>query len=221
MAEVGHHITHFSDWTLVLLTVLAVSLVLFFRRGGEQYRPFWRLPLYTKAREWSSAFNPFKSRRLNDLWLAAGGFLTLGLAILLMRHGHHLEELPLLWPDYLRILLLLAGVFLVKNLLSSLTGSIFEQTAPLTASQNIQFAYLSWLQLPLWPLCLLMLLWPEAAQVWTYILGATIALGVLSGWFQSARVTLLLPPHLGYNIFYLCALEITPVAYLLFMLKSV
>lgn len=221
MAEVGPHITHFSDWSLILLLSLAVGLVLFFRRDREQYRPFWRLPLYTKAREWSSAFNPFKRQRLNDLWLATSGFLTLGLAILLLRHAHQLEKLPLLWPDYLRILLLLAGVFLVKNLLSSLTGSVFAQTTPLTASQNIQFAYLSWLQLPLWPLCLLMLLWPEAALLWSYLLGGTIALGVLSGWMQSARVTLFLAPHLGYNIFYLCTLEISPVAYLLFILKSV
>lgn len=217
----GFPITHFSDWTLLLLMILGAGLVLFFRRDRERYRYFWRLPFYTKAREWSSAFNPFKSRRLGDLWLAASGFLTLGLAIFLLRHGHHLEKLPLLWPDYLRILLLVAGVFLLKNLVSSLTGSIFDQNATLTASQNIQFAYLSWLQLPLLPLCLMMLLWPEAARFWAYLLGGTLALGLLSGWIQSARVTLLLPPHLGYNIFYLCALEITPVAYLVLMLKSV
>lgn len=222
MYEGASAAAHHSDWVLIILTGVLLLWVLAYRFNSTYFRQFARLPIYVKATEWSAQFNPLQGRGGKDIILGLSGYVVFSLGLFLFtafRDGY--RPLTYAWPDFLRVLFLLGIILLFKALLSALLGYVFDCSQAIVKIQNQYFAFLSWSSLPLFPVILVILLWPSQVEWLYYILLVFLSCGALLAIGQILPATFRIPPSRTYNIFYLCTLEISPVFYLVYLLQNV
>lgn len=214
-------ISHHTDWLLlVLLTgvVLALAARLY---SPTRFKAFVQLPFHIRRRELEQNFNPAMGRGLFDVSLAFLSYLGLGLALYLLIHPPG-PNFPLLsdWQLYLRLVFVLLLFFMVKNFLGLWVAWIFGRTDQVAHAQNVNLAYRAWLALVVLPFCALAVYWPPIYAVAHYLLWFLLVTGYLVALRFSFFQIWKMPVRSYYKIFYLCALEITPLLFLVGWLKS-
>lgn len=195
-----------------------LARIIDFKRVGQ----LSLLPFKTNGRELASAFNPLQSRRLSDLLLSISAVLIVSLAVYLVKQNF--ESYAICqdhWQQFLWIFFIIAIFSLFKTLIGSLIGWVFEVSEEISIAQNQFFAYLSWLILPLFPLVIICAYLPYLSLITAYFLLVLLILGLTQSIFHVSVSIIKLPPSLGYNIFYLCALELAPAILLAYFIKSI
>jgi hypothetical protein len=212
---------HHTDWLLGLL-LLGVGLALAARLyNPERFKDFISLPFHIKRDEMELGFKPLVARGLFDVSLSVLSYLMLSLGIYIWLH-HGWEGAPLFNDKalYFRILFILVVFFLLKNLGGLFVGWVFDCTEDIARSQNSQLAHRAWLSLAIIPALVLAVFNSDNYRVWYLMVLIILVLGVaLSIYFSFVQLWRLMAP-MYYKIFYLCALEITPLLFLVGWLKS-
>ena len=212
---------HHTDWLLGLL-VLSMGLMLAARLyNPERFNGILSLPFHVKRSEMELAFRPLIARGLFDVSLSVLSYLVLSLGIYIWLHNAWSGK-----PDfndqalYFRILFVLVVFYLLKNLIGLVVGWIFDGIEEVARSQNTQLAHRAWLSLILMPVLVLAVFNVGGYGVWYVAVLVLLALGMASSlYFSFSQLwRLAVPPY--YKIFYLCALEITPLLFLVGWLKS-
>ena len=212
---------HHTDWLLWLLFGV-MGLILSARLYSPlRFKAFTMLPFHANREELEGNFRPVVGRGLFDVSLGMVSFAMIGLALFLLLHPYE-GSLPVLggWRMYLRLLMVLLIFFVFKNFVSLLVGWVFDKTDEIATAQNVSFAHRAWLGLVLFPFVAIMVFGGLLYPVFYYILFLVLIVGyyfsvqffVLRIWRMNAL------PY--YKIFYLCALEITPLIFLVFWLRS-
>jgi hypothetical protein len=210
-----------TDWVLLVLLVIAFLVTAARLANAERVRHFIKFPFNFAALDWAGGFNPFITKKLSDLLISLSSLLTITLAIFFsIKFWSNQTPLPLGWLPYLRVLFLVTVVFLVKNMLGGLIAAVFEVQEQITAVQNINIAFFSWLLVPLYPLVVLTTFLDWHPELFSKALLGICATGALLALWQTARATFKISPVLSYNIFYLCALEISPVIFLILIFQN-
>lgn len=211
-----------TDWIALVLMGIGAILLAARWRDATKTDILLKLPFYGSAQEWASDFNPVLAKKLEDFLLGLAALLSIALAALLVSRTLGPKPLEAMdWVNFLRFTLVISLFLLFKTLVGALTGALFEVQEPIIKAQNQYFAFASWLILPLLPFCLLITFTFPGAD-WLAWLGlAVLLLGLVYALYQSAKTILRLPPAIGYNIFYLCALEIIPAIYLFQILQDI
>ena len=211
-----------TDWVLLVLGLIAILIVLAKLAQAERTTFFLKLPFQVQSQEWAIRFNPIQSKKISDALLSLSSILTVALACLLVNRLWHGEEtLSKDFITYLKIVFVLISIFLGKTLLGSLVAAVFEVQESVAATQNISFAYFAWLQMPLLPVVVAgaFLGWQSAFLA--KVMLALCLLGLILMLWKTAKAALKIGPTLSYNIFYLCALEITPALFLILLLQKI
>jgi len=212
---------HHIDWLLGLL-VLATTLVLAARLyHPSRFRAFLFLPLHANREELEDGFRPVVGRGLFDVSLGLMSFCVLALSVFLLLNTSG-SGFPMLgnWRMYLRLLMVLLFFYVGKNFLGLLVGWVFNTSEEIARAQNVSFAYRAWLTLFLLPVAIAMVYCTPLYNVLYYILLITLLVGYLfSLQFFILRIWRINALSY-YKIFYLCALEITPLIFLVIWLKS-
>ncbi|MDZ7848201.1 MAG: DUF4271 domain-containing protein [Owenweeksia sp.] len=214
-------IVHHTDWILWLLLTSAALLLAARLYNPKRFRAYLQLPIHVKRTELQDAFSPAVGRGLFDISLAVLSYLMYSLALYLLIHPHR-GSAPLLsdWVMYLRLLFLLPLFFLVKNFLGLFVGWVFSQSEEIGQAQNVNLAYRAWSAIFILPLCTLIVYFQPLYPVLYYVLSVLLILGYLVALQFSVRKLWGMMAPVYYKIFYLCALEITPLVFLVEWLKT-
>ena len=212
---------HHTDW-LLWLSLGVFSLLLAARLYNPiRFKAFSILPFHANRSELEASFRPVVGRGLFDVSLGVSSFATLGLALFLILHPNR-GELPVMgdWRMYLRLTIVLLLFFVFKNFMGLLVGWVFNKTDFIAKAQNVSFAYRAWLGVLLFPVCVAMVYSGEAYQ-WLYYV---LLVGLCVGYYFSVQFFTIriwrIDAFVYYKIFYLCALEITPLIFLVSWLQS-
>ena len=222
MVEAQEIATRSTDWVLLVLLMVGFFLTLAKLANTSRFQFFLKLPFDVSSREWASVYNPFFSKRISDFLMSLSALLSITLAIFFIQTFWE-QQRPVsnAWLPYLRVLFFTSLIYLLKTLLGSFIAAVFEVQEEITAAQNINLAFLTWLVVPIYPLLVVTAFagWPQA--FWPKILLILLALGALLAFWQTARTVIKIGPALSYNIFYLCALEISPIIFLILVVQKI
>lgn len=212
---------HHTDWLLWIL-MLGAGLMLAARLYNPvRFAGFVSLPFHVKRREMELSFNPVVARGLFDVSLSVLSYLLLSLGIYVLLHNQWQDEVGFNDPAlYFRILLILVLFYLLKNLMGLVVGWIFGQTEDIARIQNAQLAHRAWLAVILMPVLVLAIFNVGNYVVWYVLVMVLIIAGILSSLYFSFLQVWRVSTPAYYKIFYLCALEITPLLFLVEWLKS-
>lgn len=182
---------------------------------------FLKLPFLSRAGQFASHFNPFEFKKGADFLLALAGLVGLSTAITVMR----LEGLAL-WPvvswlSFFKVFFWLSAYLLFRNAVGALAGTLFSVEAEVRAVQNRFIAFFSWMGLLVLIPAMLMCLYPGWSQIYLNTGLVLMALGLTVTLIYTTLQVIRIPPNFGYNILYLCALEIIPLLYLIYIIKKV
>ena len=214
--------TRSTDWVLLVLAFITITVVIAKVSETERTVYFLGLPFRVQSSEWAANFNPILSKKLSDALLGLAAILTLALAALLItRFWRGEQTLASDFLPFLKMVFTLIGIFLGKTLLGSFIAAVFDVQEQITAAQNINLAYLSWLLVPILPLVLATLFLNWQTAFFAQLLLVVVLVGLAIMMWHTARAIINVSPILSYNIFYLCALEIIPIIYLIFLLQKI
>lgn len=212
---------HHTDWLLGLL-LLGFGLAL----SARLYNPgrFWAflaLPFHVKRDEMELGFKPLVARGLFDVSLSVLSYLMLALGIYIWLHRAW-DGTPYFNDQalYFRVLFILLVFFLLKNLGGLFVGWVFDCTEDIARIQNSQLAHRAWLSLVIIPPLVLAVFNPANYQIWYVLLLILLVIGLALSLYFSFIQLWRLSAAAYYKIFYLCALEITPLLFLVGWLKS-
>mgnify|MGYP003636825822 CR=1 FL=1 len=101
-----------------------------------------------------------------------------------------------------------------------LVGWVFNKSDEIAADQNINLAYRTWLGILLLPLCIVAVFFHQAYPVMYFMLLTVVGVGYfLAFQFSAIRIwSMGVLPY--YKLLYICALEITPLIFLVGWLIS-
>lgn len=214
-------IPHHTDWILWIIVGAAAFLLAARLYNPLRFKAFSILPFHAQRAELENSFRLVVGRGLFDISLGLVSFVVLSLTVFLLLHPFE-GAMPFLgeWRLFLRLVIVLLFFYVFKNFMGLLVGWIFNQTEPIARAQNVSFAYRSWLAMILLPLCMALVFLPQAYQVLYYLLFTVL----ISGYAFSLQFLVIRIWQMNafsyYKIFYLCALEITPLIFLIAWLVS-
>lgn len=216
--EIGYHHT---DWLLILLFVAVGILMAARLYNAQRLKDFALLPFHSRRKDLEANFNPVPGKGFVDLSLSLNSTLVITLSCFLLLHPYQ-GHFPLLsdWTLFLLLLFAFMIFFLFKNFMGLIVGWIFNRSEEITASQNVNLAYRTWLGILLLPVCILTVFVHQAYPVFYYILLILLSTGYFFAFqFSAIRIwEMEVLPY--YKILYLCALEITPLIFLIGWLTS-
>lgn len=207
-----------TDIVLVVLMLVAFILLLARWRHPLRTEQLQKLLWHPKREEVSANFKPLQSGHFSDLLSAIAGSLIVSLSLVVLHSGSFHMALPHLDVFLtLRIFLVFNAIVILKLALGSFVAWVFQHQETVQTGQNIFLAYLTWL---MWPLSVGLLLYsflPFWPQLGYFILLVGLLLGLLLAVYRSFEIIILLPIPKAYLFFYLCALEIVPLLYLVYL----
>ncbi len=207
-------IVHHTDWLLLLIGGILFFLGLLRYQHTQRFAEIWQLPFHIRRREVESEFHPSWRKGGFEVGFSIVSYLVISLALFILVRHHESALAFDDWQMYLRIFFVLTLFFLLKNFLGLLVGWVFHCSEDVAASQNTNLAYRCWMSLVLLPLCVLAIFWQGLPMLGYILILIFIILSYLLA-FQFTAVRVWNIPALGYyKIFYLCALEITPLVFL-------
>lgn len=212
---------HHTDWLFWLLIGVFALLLAARLYNPSRFKAFSVLPFHANRADLEGSFRPVVGRGFFDISLGLSSFAMLGLALFLVLHPFE-DGFPLLvgWRMYLRLVMILLLFFVFKNFIGLLVGWVFNKAEYIAQAQNVSFAYRAWLGVILFPICLLMVYGGSMYQFLYYALLIMLCGGYyFSIQFLAIRIWRI-DAFPYYKIFYLCALEITPLIFLVSWLQS-
>jgi len=213
-------LTHHTDWLLIVLVAIFLLLTMLRRNNAQRFRDLVQLPFNIRRKEVEDDFTPNWRSGSFEIGFSLFSYLVLGLA-LFVTVRHHEGNLAFRdWQMFLRICFVVVMFFLLKNFIGLIVGWIFSCSEQVAKSQNTNLAYRCWMSVYLFPLSAAAIYLPVNAQVTYLLLLVFLVLGYLVGLQFTAVKLWHIPAQPYYKIFYLCALEITPLLFLLGWLKS-
>lgn len=212
---------HHTDWLLALLLLgmgLALAAKLY---NPSRFRAFLFLPFHVKRDELELGFNPLVARGLFDVSLSVLSYLILSLGIYIWLHrpwdgAPNFNDQAI----YFRVLFILVFFFLLKNLGGLFVGWVFDCTEDIARSQNSQLAHRAWLSLIIMPVLVMAVFNTELYLFWYLIMRILLILGLAFSFYFSFIQLWRSRALAYYKIFYLCALEITPLLFMVGWLKD-
>ena len=112
------------------------------------------------------------------------------------------------------------SLFLLKNLLSLFIAWLFDKNEEISNSHNANLAYRSWGSIWIYPVLVAIVFVPGFIENSAIAVGLTMAFAYMLALLVSILRVWVMDAKKYYKIFYLCALEIAPLFFLLYWLKS-
>ena len=208
-----------SDWVIIIGLLASAFLVLANLINSLRVRQLLSLVTGVGGDETALSFRPGKRVFSADLMLLLASVVSMPLAIIATKFIFSNSLRPLLlfgWAEYLRMALLTMLLLVFKNLMASIIGWVFSLQEELIQAQNIFLAHFNWISILAALISFLVYFspWPLASA---WLLVIVLLLGLLIAIFKTTAYTFRLGLPFTYFILYLCALEIIPISYLLFL----
>ena len=208
-----------SDWVIIIGLLASVLLVLANLVNSLRVRQLLSLVTDVGGDETALSFHSDKRVFSADLMLLLASVVSMPLAIIATKFIFSDSLRPLLlfgWAEYLRMTLLIALLLVFKNLLASIIGWVFGLQEELIQAQNIFLAHFNWISILAAFISFLVYFspWPLVSA---WLLVIVLLIGLLIAIFKTTAYTFRIGLPFTYFILYLCALEIIPISYLLFL----
>jgi hypothetical protein len=208
-----------SDWVVIIGLLASAFLVLANLVNRPRVRQLLSLVISVGGDEAALSFQPGKRVFSADLLLLLASLASMPLAIIATKFVFSDNLRPLLlfgWAEYLRMALLTMLLLVFKNLMASIIGWVFSLQEELIQAQNIFLAHFNWISISAALISFLVYFspWPLASA---WLLVIVLLLGLLIAILKTTAYTFRLGLPFTYFILYLCALEIIPISYLLFL----
>ncbi len=212
---------HHTDWLLGVLLLSFIMMIAVRLYNAKRLKDFAILPFHSRRRDLEESFNPVPGKGFVDLSLSLNSTLVITITCFLLLHPYR-GKFPLLedWTVFLMLLFALMIFFLFKNFMGLLVGWVFNKSDEIAAAQNINLAYRTWLGILLLPLCIVAVFFHQAYPVMYFMLLTVVGVGYfLAFQFSAIRIwSMGVLPY--YKLLYICALEITPLIFLVGWLIS-
>jgi hypothetical protein len=208
-----------SDWVIIIGLLASALLVLANLVNSLRVRQLLSLVTDVGGDETALSFHSDKRVFSADLMLLLASVASMPLAIIATKFIFSDRLRPLLlfgWAEYLRMTLLIALLLVFKNLLASIIGWVFSLQEELILAQNIFLAHFNWISI-LGALISFLVYFSPWPLVSAWLLVIVLLIGLLIAIFKTTAYTFRLGLPFTYFILYLCALEIIPISYLLFL----
>lgn len=208
-----------TDWVIIISIIASTFLVLANFVDSSRTRQLLGIFFKSGGDDLALSYNQAKRGLTTDVFLLIAAVSSLPLAIIATKliSGTSLKTLFLFgWAEYLRMVLLTALILVFKNLMASIIGWVFSLQEELIQAQNIFLAHFNWVALLTAILSLSVYFgpWPIISS-WLLII--FLILGLLLATIKTSLYTFRIGIPITYFILYLCALEIIPISYLLFL----
>ncbi len=208
-----------TDWVIIISLLAGTFLVLANFINRLRTRQLLSLFFSAGGDELALSFNQDKRSVSTDALMLIAAVTGLPLAIIATKLilAANLNTFYLFgWAEYLRMVLLTATFLVFKSFMASIIGWVFSFQEELIVAQNIFLAHFNWVALSTALLSLLVYFgpWPVYAA---WLLIVVLLLGLLVAIFKTSVYTFRIGVPITYFILYLCALEIIPISYLLFL----
>jgi hypothetical protein len=207
---------HYTDWLYLLLLACGTILLICKSNAPKRFNAFSILPFYTKKLELLSEFNPFNSLKRFETLLSLHSYLLLALAIFVIKV--YLQDDLLQYGNYMtyiRILFFVLLFFLTKALANAFLEWVYGHDGQITLSGNLNLGYRIWASILLLPLIFLNIFLSQFHLIFTALIGFFLVLTYTISVFQSNIILWKMPSPSYYKIFYICALEISPIFFLI------
>jgi hypothetical protein len=208
-----------TDWVIIISLLASAFLVLANFVNSLRARKLLSIVISVGGDEIALSYNPGKRVFSVDLLLLLASVLSMPLAIIASKFILIDSVRPLLlfgWAEYLRMALLTVLLLVFKNLMASIIGWVFSLQEELIQAQSIFLAHFNWISILTALMSLLVYFgpWPLTSA---WLLAIVLLLGLLIAIFKTSLYTFRIGLPFSYFILYLCALEIIPISYLLFL----
>ncbi|PTM05453.1 MAG: hypothetical protein DA405_03915 [Bacteroidetes bacterium] len=208
-----------TDWVIIISILASTFLVLANFVNAPRTKQLLIILFSAGGNELALSFNQDKRSLRTDALMLISAVSALPLAIIATKllSGTSLSAFFLFgWAEYFRMVLLTTVFLVVKSFLASIIGWVFNLQEELIAAQNIFLAHFNWVALSTALLSLLVYFgpWPVFSA---WLLIVVLVLGLLVAIFKTSVFTFRIGIPSTYFILYLCALEIIPISYLLFL----
>ncbi len=202
-----------ADWLYLVLLGLLLLLLVARVVSRQRFVSLLKLPLDPRNREAFLLGKPSRQSVGFESIMGLISFVGLALVAFLLVNYYN-ANFRGGWFFYLKILLILSLFFLIKAALGQGVGWVFGQENYVAAAQRTALLYRAWLAVISFPLAAIVVYGPFSPQIPLFMLGILALFGMyLSVQFAFFRLWKM-PTPASYKIFYLCALEITPLALL-------
>tara|TARA_R110001592_G_scaffold69489_1_gene213168 strand:+ start:28970 stop:29626 length:657 start_codon:yes stop_codon:yes gene_type:complete len=208
-----------TDWVIIISILASTFLVLANFVNSLRTKQLLLIFFSAGGNDLALSFNQDKRSLSTDALMLISAVSALPLAIIATKllSGTSLSAFFLFgWAEYLRMVLLTTIFLVFKSFMASIIGWIFSFQEELIAAQNIFLAHFNWVALLTALLSLLVYFgpWPVFSA---WLLIVVLVLGLLVAIFKTSVFTFRIGVPITYFILYLCALEIIPISYLLFL----
>ncbi len=208
-----------TDWVIIISILASTFLVLANFVNALRTQKLLLIFFSAGGNDLALSFNQDKRSLSTDALLLISAVSALPLAIIATKliSGTSLSAFFLFgWAEYLRMVLLTTIFLVFKSFMASIIGWVFSFQEELIAAQNIFLAHFNWVALLTALLSLFVYFgpWPILSA---WLLIVVLVLGLLVAIFKTSVFTFRIGVPITYFILYLCALEIIPISYLLFL----
>ncbi len=207
---------HHTDWLLgvLLLSWLLIIVARWF--NPDRFNQVAILPFHGSRREVETTFNPSRGKGMYAFNLNVVSNIIISLSLFLLLHFPD-NKIPDFsnWSLFLKLFFGISFFFIFKNFVGLFVGWVFNSSDELAESQNIHLAYRIWMSIVLAPICVIAVYWPNSFSIAYFLVALILVIGYLLALLFSSIKIWTLPLRGYYKISYLCALEITPLIYLL------
>lgn len=208
-----------TDWVIIISILASTFLVLANFVNASRTKQLLIIFFSAGGNDLALSFNQDKRSLSTDALMIISAVSALPLAIIATKllSGTSLSAFFLFgWAEYLRMVLLTTIFLVFKSFMASIIGWVFNFQEELIAAQNIFLAHFNWVALSAALLSLLVYFgpWPVFSA---WLLIVVLLLGLLVAIFKTSVFTFRVGIPITYFILYLCALEIIPISYLLFL----
>lgn len=182
---------------------------------AKKFSFFLSLPFNSGLKDFEKEFNPYGGRDVFDMLMTLNSYLIFGLSLFLIFNSN-----LAVWSDFFRLIFVITLFFLIKNFFALFIGWLFDKNIEIAHSQNANLIYRSWFSIWIFPVLIGTTFIPN----FTWI-GQKLLIGMIMIAYVTALIISIIRiwdaiEGKYYKIFYLCALEIMPLIFLVYWLKS-
>lgn len=206
---------HYTDWILILLASCALMLLASKITEQKRFFIFLTLPFHTKKMEVLSAFTPFNGIKRFETLLSLHSYLLISFGIfILSQHLGTGKPNYGYFVGYVRICFFVLLFYLGKALINAFLEWIYDHPAQIALAGNLSLGYRIWSSIFLLPLAFFCIFFSDVELIFVWAIGIFLAASYILSVFQSNLILWQIPTPFYYKFFYICALEIIPILFL-------
>ncbi len=208
-------IAHYTDWILILFVCCALMLLVSKLAEEKRFYIFLTLPFHTKKMEVLSEFNPFNGIKRFETLLSLHSYLLISFGIFIL--SEHLGDSKPnygYFESYVRICFFVSLFYLGKALINAFLEWIYDHPTQIALAGNLSLGYRIWSSIFLLPLAFFCIFFNDGTLFFVWAIGIFLAVSYILSVFQSNLILWQIPAPFYYKFFYICALEITPILFL-------